>query len=142
MSDSPSSSFYVGMQALDNDPGLAFALPNPIISLGQLEPQVEQAYYLSPDHPDQGYSRMCYAELGPLMGNGESYLLEEDNTPHRMYGNMLQLMNAFSVEDVSPGLDSLDMAVEMEAELALNEDTDSDDDAAYVNDSDEYYLVE
>lgn len=85
---------------------------------------------------------MCYAELGPLMGNGESYLLEEDNMPHRMYGNMLQLMNAFSVEDVSPGLDSLDMAVEMEAELALNEDTDSDDDAAYVNDSDEYYLVE
>ncbi|KJA27698.1 hypothetical protein HYPSUDRAFT_62742 [Hypholoma sublateritium FD-334 SS-4] len=139
--DSPASSSYVGLQPVYSQPDLAFAADT-LISLGQLEPLVEKAYYLSPDHPDQGYSRMCYAELGPLMGDGDSYLLEEENMLNGMYASTLELMHAISIEDVSSGFNSLDMAVEMEAELALSEDTDSGDDATYVNDSDEYELAE
>ena len=144
--DSVSSSPFVGTHPLDSEPGLYLAASTTLVSPGQLLPLVERVYYLSPDHPDQGYSRMCYGELGPLISKSDDNpdLLEENKTLDGMYENMLHLMHTFSTEDASPGLDFFDMSVEMEAEIALHdsEDTDISDGASFVNDSYESELAE
>ncbi len=69
--DSVFSSPFADTQPADSDPGLYLAASTTLVSPGQLLPLAERIYYLSPDHPDQGYSRMCYGELGPLISKSD-----------------------------------------------------------------------
>lgn len=117
---------------------LDLAPPALVISLGQLPPSEEEAYYLSPDHPDQGYSRLCDLDLGPLMIQSayNSILFEENETIRYINKDILRMS-----DDSLSELNYLNVVSEMKAESVLYDDAESDEEH-YDTDSDEDELDE
>ncbi|KJA27704.1 hypothetical protein HYPSUDRAFT_51697 [Hypholoma sublateritium FD-334 SS-4] len=133
---------YVGMPPLDSAHVLAIYAPNAAVFLGQLSPMEEKPHYLSPDHPDQGYSRMCDAELAPITykvtGFNLDNLVEEDAMSKELHEARIR---ASAMKDAYLESVSFDIASAMEAKLSLSEDSESDDED-YDMESDEYELDE
>ena len=135
----PEAAPYGGMQTGETEQSTDFDAPTTAVSLGQLPLLEEKAHYLSPDHPDHGYSRMCDDGLAPFMGeSGYNSNAPENNTLENMFADMVRHMQVISFED---SFDSSEMTLEMEAELVLYGEIDSDDED-YATDEDEDELDE
>ncbi len=125
---------YGGIQNGEIEQSIDFDAPTTSVSMGQLAPLEEKAHYLSPDHPDHGYSRMCDDGLAPLIGGSvHNSNVPEDNTLENMFADMVRHMQVISFED---SFDPSEVTLEMEAELVLYGETDSDDED-YATDEDE-----